>query len=76
MVHNGSFHGKSHDVLFVSLKESVILDKFMGSGHCLWYTEDVIDVGVSYVQLQVNKRNKITQVLHNPQVIPTSKICK
>ena len=62
MVHNGCFHGdkgvnsKSHDV--VSLKESVILDEFVGSSHHLSYTEDVIDVNVSYAQLQVNKRNK------------------
>ena len=69
----------SHDVLFVSLKEPVIPDEFVGIGHHLWYTEDVIDVSVSYAQLQVNKRNKISQLLHDPQVIQihtTSKICK
>ena len=72
---HGSFHGDkgasstSHDILFVSLKESVILDEFMGSGHHLRYAEDVIDVSVSYAQLQVNKRNKTTPALHNPQVI-------
>ena len=48
----------SHDVLFVSLKEPVIPDEFVGSGHHLWYNEDVIDVSVSYAQLQVNKRMK------------------
>ena len=41
----------------------------MGSGHCLRYAEDFIDVSVSYAQLQVNKRNKITPALHNSQVI-------
>ena len=72
---HGSFHGDkgasstSHDILFVSLKESVILDEFMGSGHCLRYAEDVIDVSVSYAQLLVNKMNKTTPALHNPQVI-------
>ena len=69
----------SHDVLFVILKEPVIPDEFMGIGHHLWYSEDVTDVSVSCAQLQVNKRNKITQALHNPQVIQihtTSKISK
>ena len=42
------WQGMSHDVLFVSLKELVIPDEFMGIGHHLWYNEDVIDVSVSY----------------------------
>ena len=45
----------SHNILFVSLKEPVIPDEFVGSGHHLQYTEDVIDVSVSYAQLQVTK---------------------
>ena len=68
-----------HDVLFMSLKEPVIPDEFVGSSHHLQCTEDVIDVSVSYAQLQVNKRNKVLQALHNPQVIQihtTSKISK
>ena len=63
----------------MSLKELVIPDEFVGSGHHLQYTEDVINVSVSYAQLQVNKRNKIPQALHNPQVIQihtTSNISK
>ena len=56
-----SFHGDkgassiSHDIPFVSLKESVILDEFVGSSHHLRHAKDVIDVSVSYAQLQVNK---------------------
>ena len=79
---HGSFHGDkgasstSHDILFVRLKESVILDEFVGSGHHLRHAENAIDVSVSYAQLQVNKLIKQLQHFTTIQIHTKSKILK